>query len=78
MSLEFRVGWDTRDGDINWGGINTEMIFKAMRLDETARKVSVDRKEKRPEPWDSPALQDLGRGGGMRGNQQKRLTRSSR
>lgn len=48
MSLEFRVGWDTRDGDINWGGINTEMIFKAVRLDETARKVSVDRKEKRP------------------------------
>lgn len=45
MSLELRAGWDTRDGDINWGDINTEMIFKAMRLDETARKVSVDRKE---------------------------------
>ena len=48
MSLEFGAGWDTRDGDINWGGISIEMIFKAMRLNETTRKVSVDRKEKRP------------------------------
>lgn len=45
MSLEFRGGARTRD--ISLGGISMEMVFKTMSLDETTKKVSVDRKEKR-------------------------------
>lgn len=43
-SLSFQVREEVWAGDINLGIVNLYLVFKAMNLDEIAKKVSRDRK----------------------------------